>query len=180
MGAVWACGPCMQATLGTSHNQSCVRSANSPGPCPTPPLCMYTPQAHMRALHSPHTPTLLPPTPPSPHRTEYTPREQYGARSDRPPRTDRPPTPPGCRLYVGNLSYNTTWMTLKDHFSSVGSVEFASVSKGPDGRPRGFGFVNMSSEGEAQAAIAQLNESELEGRNLVVNLYTPREQQQEM
>jgi RNA recognition motif-containing protein len=76
----------------------------------------------------------------------------------------------GRRLYVGNLSYNTTELALRDAFGQVGTVADAKVVMDRDtGRPRGFAFVEMSSDGEAQDAIAQLNGRELDGRAINVN-----------
>jgi cold-inducible RNA-binding protein len=76
----------------------------------------------------------------------------------------------GRRLYVGNLSYNTTEISLRDAFGAVGTVTDAKIVMDRDtGRPRGFGFVEMSSDQEAQAAIQQLNGRELDGRAINVN-----------
>jgi len=76
----------------------------------------------------------------------------------------------GRRLYVGNLSYNTTEMDLRDAFGQFGTVADAKVVMDRDtGRPRGFAFVEMSSDQEAQEAIAQLNGRELDGRTINVN-----------
>jgi RNA recognition motif-containing protein len=76
----------------------------------------------------------------------------------------------GRRLYVGNLSYSTTELTLREAFGQFGTVADAKVVMDRDtGRPRGFAFVEMSSDQEAQEAIAQLNGRELDGRALNVN-----------
>jgi RNA recognition motif-containing protein len=76
----------------------------------------------------------------------------------------------GRRLYVGNLSYNTTEITLRDAFGQFGTVSDAKIVMDRDtGRPRGFAFVEMSSDQEAQDAIAQLNGRELDGRAINVN-----------
>jgi RNA recognition motif-containing protein len=76
----------------------------------------------------------------------------------------------GRRLYVGNLSYNTTELDLRDTFGQIGTVADAKVVMDREtGRPRGFAFVEMSSDEEAQAAIAQLNGRELDGRTINVN-----------
>ena len=76
----------------------------------------------------------------------------------------------GRRLYVGNLSYNTTELTLRDAFGAAGTVTDAKIVMDRDtGRPRGFAFVEMSSDQEAQAAIQQLNGRELDGRAINVN-----------
>uniref|UniRef100_A0A7S1KW86 RRM domain-containing protein n=1 Tax=Alexandrium catenella TaxID=2925 RepID=A0A7S1KW86_ALECA len=82
---------------------------------------------------------------------------------------------PACKVYVGNLSYQTKWPQLKDHFKQVGEVERASVvtEDGSDsGRSRGFGVVLFKTEEGAQAAIAGLNETQLDGRNILVDLWT--------
>ena len=80
------------------------------------------------------------------------------------------------KLYVGNLSFHLTSDDLHEYFSQAGTVESAKVIEDRDtGRSRGFGFVEMSSEEEAQAAIEQFNGEDFEGRNLVVNEARPRE-----
>jgi cold-inducible RNA-binding protein len=76
----------------------------------------------------------------------------------------------GRRLYVGNLSYDTTELELRDLFGKFGTVADAKVVMDREtGRPRGFAFVEMSSDQEAQAAIGELNGRELGGRALNVN-----------
>ena len=78
------------------------------------------------------------------------------------------------KLYVGNLSYNTTDASLKDAFASMGEVESANViSDKMTGRSRGFGFVNMVNDAEADAAIEKMNGADLEGRKLTVNEAKP-------
>jgi RNA recognition motif-containing protein len=80
------------------------------------------------------------------------------------------------KLYVGNLSFNTSSEDLQQLFSQAGTVESASVVEDRDtGRSRGFGFVEMSTKEEGQAAIAQLNGKEVGGRALNVNEAKPRE-----
>ncbi|HYG81524.1 MAG TPA: RNA-binding protein, partial [Pyrinomonadaceae bacterium] len=80
------------------------------------------------------------------------------------------------RLYVGNLSFQTTSQDLQDYFSQAGTVESANVVEDREtGRSRGFGFVEMATKEEGEAAIAQFNGKELNGRNLTVNEARPRE-----
>ncbi len=81
------------------------------------------------------------------------------------------------KLFVGSLSWNTTDDQLKDFFSTVGTVVSASVIVDRDtNRSKGFGFVEMSSDDEAKAAVDQLNNKELDGRTIVVNEARPREE----
>ena len=76
----------------------------------------------------------------------------------------------GRRLYVGNLSFNTTEVELRDLFSQHGTVtETKMVADRETGRPRGFAFIEMGSEQEAKLAIDELNGRELGGRALTVN-----------
>ncbi|HEV2705587.1 MAG TPA: RNA-binding protein [Pyrinomonadaceae bacterium] len=80
------------------------------------------------------------------------------------------------KLYVGNLSFQTSSEGLQELFSQAGTVESASVVEDREtGRSRGFGFVEMSSKEEGEAAIAQFNGKEHNGRNLTVNEARPRE-----
>ena len=82
----------------------------------------------------------------------------------------------GTKLYVGNLSFNVTSADLEEHFATAGAVQSANVVMDREtGRSRGFGFVEMASDDEATAAIAQFNGSDYDGRNLVVNEARPRE-----
>lgn len=79
-------------------------------------------------------------------------------------------------IYVGNLPYTTTNDDLRDMFAAHGQVARASVvSDRETGRSKGFGFVTMSNAAEAQKAIETLNQSEMNGRRLVVNEARPRE-----
>jgi cold-inducible RNA-binding protein len=79
------------------------------------------------------------------------------------------------KLYVGNLSFQTSSEDLRDHFAQAGTVESASVVEDRmTGRSRGFGFVEMATPEEAAAAIEQLNGKEFGGRNLTVNEARPR------
>jgi RNA recognition motif-containing protein len=83
----------------------------------------------------------------------------------------------GRKLYVGNLSYNVDKSTLEELFGAHGTVESATViSDRATGRSKGFGFVEMSSNSEAQAAIAALNGKEHDGRAMTVNEAKPREE----
>ncbi len=78
------------------------------------------------------------------------------------------------KLYVGNLSYDTTEDGLKDFFSQAGTVEEATIIVNrATGRSKGFGFVEMSTEEGAQNAMASLNGQELDGRNIVVEEARP-------
>jgi len=80
------------------------------------------------------------------------------------------------KLYVGNLSFQTSSEDLQQLFAQAGTVESASVVEDRDtGRSRGFGFVEMSSKEEGEAAIAQFNGKEVNGRALNVNEAKPRE-----
>jgi len=82
----------------------------------------------------------------------------------------------GKKLYVGNLGYDVTGSDLEQLFAEHGTVESAQViSDRVSGRSKGFGFVEMSSNAEAQAAIAALNGCEHQGRTLTVNEAKPRE-----
>ena len=80
----------------------------------------------------------------------------------------------GKKLYVGSLSYDTTDESLKEAFSQAGNVESASViTDKMSGRSRGFGFVEMSTDEEAQKAIEMLNGVEVDGRKVTVNEARP-------
>ena len=80
------------------------------------------------------------------------------------------------KLYVGNLSFQTSSEDLQELFAKAGTVESASVVEDREtGRSRGFGFVEMSSKEEGQAAIQQFNGKEVGGRALNVNEAKPRE-----
>ncbi len=81
------------------------------------------------------------------------------------------------KLYVGNLSYDTNDDSLKDTFSKAGNVDSAIIIKDKmSGRSKGFGFVEMSTEEEAQKAIEMFNGKELDGRTLTVNEARPMEE----
>ena len=80
------------------------------------------------------------------------------------------------KLYVGNLAFQTSSDDLQELFAQAGTVESASVVEDREtGRSRGFGFVEMSSKEEGEAAIQQFNGKELGGRSLNVNEAKPRE-----
>ena len=82
----------------------------------------------------------------------------------------------GTRLYCGNLSFSVSSPDLEELFAEFGTVQSAQVISDRDsGRSKGFGFVEMGSDEEAQAAIVGLNEREHEGRQLTVNEARPRE-----
>ncbi len=79
------------------------------------------------------------------------------------------------KLYVGNLSFNTTEDSLRDTFSEHGTVNDVKIITDRDsGRSRGFGFVEMDSAEEAQAAIQELDNTQLDGRSIQVNVARPR------
>jgi RNA recognition motif-containing protein len=78
------------------------------------------------------------------------------------------------RLYVGGLSYDTTQDSLKNYFAQAGTVSSATVIMDKmSGRSKGFGFVEMSTDEEAQKAIEMFNGKDFEGRNLTVNEARP-------
>ena len=78
------------------------------------------------------------------------------------------------KLYVGSLSFDTTEDGLRDHFAKAGKVESVNIITDKiSGRPKGFGFVEMSSEDEAKKAIEMFDGKELDGRTIVVNEAKP-------
>ncbi len=80
------------------------------------------------------------------------------------------------KLYVGNLSFSTSESALRSAFEAFGEVTSATLVMDRDtGRPRGFGFVEMPDNSQAQAAIAGMNGKNLDGRDLTVNEARPRE-----
>lgn len=80
------------------------------------------------------------------------------------------------KLYVGGLAYSTTEDSLRDYFSQAGNVESATIiTDKMTGRSKGFGFVEMSTDEEAQAAISKFDGQEFEGRSLTVNEARPKE-----
>ncbi len=79
------------------------------------------------------------------------------------------------KLYVGNISFETSETDLQTLFAQAGTVETVNIIRDRDtGRPRGFGFVEMTSEADAQNAIEQFNEQPFGGRNLTVNIAKPQ------
>lgn len=81
------------------------------------------------------------------------------------------------KLYVGNLSYNTTENELKDLFGQAGVVsEVILIKDRNTGRSKGFAFVTMSSQAEVESAIQMLNDQEFEGRPLKVSIARPKEE----
>lgn len=80
------------------------------------------------------------------------------------------------KLFVGNLSFDTTTEELEDYFAQAGAVTSVNIITDKfTGRSRGFGFVEMGSEGEAQSAIEQFNGQELKNRALTVNEARPQQ-----
>lgn len=81
------------------------------------------------------------------------------------------------KLYVGNLAFSVTSESLQDSFSGFGEVQSAKVMTDREtGRSKGFGFVEMGTDAQAQAAIDALNGKTMEGRALTVNVARPREE----
>ena len=79
------------------------------------------------------------------------------------------------KLFVGGLSYSTTSESLREYFAQCGTVESATViTDRATGQSRGFGFVEMATEAEGQAAISKLNDKPFEGRRLTVNVANPQ------
>jgi RNA recognition motif-containing protein len=75
-----------------------------------------------------------------------------------------------CQLFVGNLSYETSWQDLKDHFRKCGPIDHAEVMEGPDGRKKGFGILTFAKAKDAAVAIRQLDGADFQGRALDVRL----------
>ncbi len=81
----------------------------------------------------------------------------------------------GRKLYVGNLPHSANQQTLQDTFSQCGTVDWVNVITDRDtGQSKGFGFVEMSSDSEAQRAIQELNGSSVDGREIIVNEAKPK------
>lgn len=80
------------------------------------------------------------------------------------------------KLYVGNLSFNTSLNELEKMFAAIGTVESANLIEDREtGRSRGFAFIEMSTKEEADKAISTLSGKEIDGRELIVNEAKPRE-----
>lgn len=80
------------------------------------------------------------------------------------------------RLFVGSIAWGTTDATLKTHFEQAGQVESAAVIIDKmSGRSKGFGFVEMTNDADAQTAIDKLNGSDLDGRKIVVSEARPKQ-----
>jgi RNA recognition motif-containing protein len=83
----------------------------------------------------------------------------------------------GKKLYVGNLSYSTTEEDIRDAFAKIGEVASAKLIIDPtNGRSKGFAFVEMTSDDDAQKAISSLNGTDLQGRTINVNEARPPQQ----
>lgn len=79
------------------------------------------------------------------------------------------------KLYVGGLSYNTTDQALHTYFSEIGEVESATIITDREtGRSKGFGFVEMANDNDAQTAVEQLDGKEFDGRRITVNEARPQ------
>jgi RNA recognition motif-containing protein len=101
-------------------------------------------------------------------------REQFGATVGS---TEHHENMSNNKLFVGNLSFNVTENSLQDTFAAHGTVVEANLMMDRvSGRPRGFGFVTMSTAEEAEAAINALNGKSIDGRALTVNVAKPREE----
>ncbi len=82
----------------------------------------------------------------------------------------------GRKLYVGNLPYSTTESALSDKFAASGTVESCKlITDSETGRSKGFGFIEMASDSEAQAAIEKVNGTDYDGRPMKVNEARPQE-----
>ncbi len=81
------------------------------------------------------------------------------------------------KLFIGNLPWSITSDSLRDLFSQVGEVvEAMVITDRMSGRSKGFGFVTFATEEAAQAAIQQMNEKEVDGRKIIVNVARPKEE----
>lgn len=80
------------------------------------------------------------------------------------------------RLFVGNLSYTTTKSQIEDLFAKVGTVSSANlITDKYSGQSKGFAFVEMATDEESEKAIKELNETEIDGRKIIVNVARPQE-----
>jgi len=105
---------------------------------------------------------------------ERAPRERAPRKAAAPSESAPANSTPGTQLYVGNLPWTAQWSDLKDLFADHGCV-YADVVVGRDGRSRGYGIVRFETVEEAQAAIAEFNDHEFNGRPIVVREDRPRE-----
>lgn len=81
------------------------------------------------------------------------------------------------KLYVGNLSYDTTENSLRELFGQAGEIhQISLITDKFSGQPKGFGFVEMATQADAEKAIRMFNDQELDGRRIVVNMARPREE----
>ena len=81
------------------------------------------------------------------------------------------------KLYVGNLPWTLTNDTLKDLFAAMGEItEAVIITDRMSGRSKGFGFVTFANEADAEKAVAEMHEKDVNGRNIVVNVARPREE----
>ena len=81
------------------------------------------------------------------------------------------------KLYVGNLPWSVTNESLQEMFASFGEiVEAIVISDRMSGRSKGFGFVTFANDADAEKAVAEMNDKEMEGRKIVVNVARPREE----
>lgn len=102
-------------------------------------------------------------------RRVYSATPSYGGKLNRPQVGVRnAPSGSNARVYVGNLSYDVTWQSLKDHMRAAGEVTRADVLTEPSGRSKGCGLVEYANAEDAQTAIAQLHDTELNGRKIFV------------
>lgn len=74
------------------------------------------------------------------------------------------------RLFIGNLSWQTKWWNLKDYMKTIGEVTYVDIYRDRDGRSKGCGIVEFEKAEDAQRAIAELNDTELDGRKLFIKL----------
>lgn len=80
------------------------------------------------------------------------------------------------KLFIGNLSWGISSDGLREAFAPFGEIEEAIIIKNERGQSKGFGFVSFTDDAAADAAIAEMNEKELDGRNILVNEARPREE----